>query len=211
MSLQDDSARDSVRSYAEPWVAASPFVSEAAEEEQAPIDPWYQGYTPFVEGREPEEMYTQEADWESDLAALEAESPFQHTFEQPGVLTADAEMERAEAFEDEFAFEEPGIIRGDNRVRVKKTDGVPWRWICKISTKDNQGRYYSDGTGVLISHKHVLTAAHVVYPEYIDPYNYSVEVIPALNEGDEPFSTYTLSAKPKIPKNYDPKAQDHLD
>src|SRR5829696_5160184 len=233
MSQRDDhSARDPVRLPAEPWVAESPFVGEAAEMEQAPVDPWYQGYTPFVEGWE--EMYAQEAEEEDHSAELEdeepaeafyeltdeaselwrteeAESPFQHTFEQPWVLTTGAEMEEAEAFEDEFAFEEPGIIAGENRVRVKKTDGVPWRWICKISIKDNQGRYSTGGTGVLISHRHVLTAAHVVYPEHIDPYNYSVEVTPALNEGDEPFGTYSLSAKPKIPKNYDPKAQDHLD
>src|SRR5215207_5903337 len=183
MSSQDDPARDPVRLHEEWWAAESPFVGEVvAEEERAPIHPWYRGYTPFVEGRELEEMYAPEAEWEAHLT-----------------------------FEDEFAFEEPGIIRGENRVRDKKTDGVPWRWICKISIKDNQGRYSTGGTGVLISHRHVLTAAHVVYPEHIDPYNYSVEVTPALNEGDEPFGTYSLSAKPKIPKNYDPKAQDHLD
>src|SRR5215210_313590 len=82
MPPQDDSARDPVRLPAARWAAESPFVGEAAAEEQAPIHPWYQGYTPFVEGRELEEMYAQEAEWEAHLAALEAESPFQHTFEQ---------------------------------------------------------------------------------------------------------------------------------
>jgi monoamine oxidase len=80
MPPHDDSARDPVRLHEEPWAAESPFISEAAAGEQAPIDPWYQGYTLFVEGRELEETYAPEAVWESDLAALEAESPFQNAF-----------------------------------------------------------------------------------------------------------------------------------
>ena len=183
MSAHGDHARDSVRPYAERWAADSPFVGEAAEEEQqSPVDPWYRSHTPFVEGLETEDRHAPEAEREAPLT-----------------------------FEDEFAFEEPGIIAGENRVRVKKTDGVPWRWICKIALNDRQDRYFAGGTGVLISHRHVLTAAHVVFPEYSDPYNFSVEVIPALDGGDEPFGTYSVSATPRIPKDYDPKAQDHLD
>ena len=74
MTVQDDFARDHFRPYAEQWVAESPYLGDAAEEE-AQIHPWYQGYTPFVEGRELEETLGLEAEWESDLAALEAESP----------------------------------------------------------------------------------------------------------------------------------------
>ena len=66
MSAQDDYARDPVRPPAERWAADSPFVSEAVAEEQAPIHPWYQGYTPFVEGRELEETYTPEAEWDPE-------------------------------------------------------------------------------------------------------------------------------------------------
>jgi glutamyl endopeptidase len=184
MPPQDDPARGpALRPHADLWAGESPFVGEAAAEEQVPIDPWYEDHTPFAEGRELEETYA------APQAGREAHL----------------------AFEDEFAFEEPGIIAGENRVRVKKTDGVPWRWICKIAIKDRQDRYFAGGTGVLISPRHVLTAAHVVYPEYTDPYNYSVEVIPALDGGDEPFGTHSLSATPRMPKNYDPKAQDHLD
>ena|GEM_PF-2131506 len=138
-----------------------------------------------------------------------AESPFQSVFEQ-GRGRADSPV-TPEFEEESFSEAETGVINGDNRVRIKDTVGVPWRWICKITIKDNRGRYHSGGTGVLISDRHVLTAAHVVYPEYIDPYSYSIEVTPALNDGDEPFGTYSLSAKPKIPKNYDPNEDDHLD
>ena len=78
MSAQDDSASVPVRPYTDRWVAESPFVGEAAAEEQAPNHPWYQGYTPFVESRE--EMYGPEAKWGSDQAASEAERPFKGTF-----------------------------------------------------------------------------------------------------------------------------------
>ena len=47
-----------------------------------------------------------------------------------------------------------------------------------------------------------MTAAHVVYPEYVDPYEHSLEVIPALDWGDQPFGAYGVSKKPKIPKRY---------
>jgi hypothetical protein len=74
MPAQDDSAREPVRLHAEHWVAESPFIGEAAEE-QAPIDPWYEGYTPFVEGRELEEMHGPEAEKEDHITE-DGETPF---------------------------------------------------------------------------------------------------------------------------------------
>jgi V8-like Glu-specific endopeptidase len=153
--------------------------------------------------------------WHDRWAApeLQLESPFQSAFEEGAVLSP--EKEQPEPFDEGelFSESEAGIIDGDNRVRVKKTVGVPWRWICKVSLKDNRNRYHSGGTGVLVSDRHVLTAAHIVYEEYTDPYKYSIEVTPALGdeEKDEPFDSYAVSAKPKIPRKYDPKAKDHLD
>jgi hypothetical protein len=95
MSSQDGSARDPVRPYADPWVAGSPFVDEAAvEEERAPIHPWYQGHTPFMDGWELGEMYAPEAEWEAPLRAPGLGSPPGHAFEQGRTSLPTAELVR---------------------------------------------------------------------------------------------------------------------
>ena len=153
---------------------------------------------------------------------LEVESAYLSAFEQQWAPPGIGETE-SEAFEnnfahlneyehsDEFEFEEPGIIAGDNRVRVKDTTGVPWRWICKIDIADSRGRPAGSGTGVLVSSKHVLTAAHVVYDAYKNMQQYTVTVIPALNDLDEPFDRYALASKPRIRQEYNLTADDSLD
>ena len=102
--------------------------------------------SPFLE----RELFTEqgEDEWQGRLSALEAEGAFQSAFEQLWAQPEAGETENAEAFGDEFEFEEPGIIDGDNRVRVKDTTGVPWRWICKIDVADSRGRPAGSGTGV---------------------------------------------------------------
>ena len=134
MSPQDDSARDPVRLPAKRWVPESPFVGEAAAEEQAPIDPWYQGHTPFVEGREREEMYAPEAEWEWDLAALEAEGPFQSAFEQgrtglsePEELEEEFVEEKERADADDYA-----LHRGDLSERATFADHEFWNLAATL-------------------------------------------------------------------------------
>ena len=118
--------------------------------------------------------------------------------------------ESLESFEAPFAYEEHGVISGENRVRVQNTTGVPWRWICKIRVEDSRRRLIGQGTGVLVSDRHVLTAAHVVYAAYKNMRQHTITVIPALNDLDEPFGSYAVSTKPKIRREYDPTASGSL-
>lgn len=147
-----------------------------------------------------------------DAAALAAESLFRRAFEQvdevPGAMPDEAP---APADETPVFGGETGVIDGENRVRVTPTTGVPWRWICKVAVKGNRESQPGGGTGVLVSRRHVLTAAHVVYEAAQNMQNFSIDVTPALDYGDEPFDTYRVSARPKLPRNYRPDAANHLD
>jgi hypothetical protein len=81
MSPRDDFTSDSVQSYAEQWVAETPFLQtltpdqeedpRVAHEQEAPVvNSWYESETPFREGQELEGGYGLEAE---DLAELLAE------------------------------------------------------------------------------------------------------------------------------------------
>src|SRR5205807_10163621 len=75
--------------------------------------------TPFLN----EELFRSQAEdeWQGHLSPLVFESPFLGTFKHPGTQPDSVEMQNAEAFEDEFDLEEPGVIQDDDRVRVKET------------------------------------------------------------------------------------------
>src|SRR5713226_9985719 len=162
--------------------------------------------SPFLD----QELFVESGDPKSErrAAALAAGSPFQSAFEE-GWRSFDAlEKEHSESFSEEpFSEAETGVIDGDNRVRITPTTGVPWRWICKVEVTPNNGRP-NGGTGVLVSNRHVLTAAHVVHEASRNMQNFSIQIIPALDYGDEPFASYAVTAKPKLPGNYDPDAED---
>jgi murein DD-endopeptidase MepM/ murein hydrolase activator NlpD/peptidoglycan hydrolase-like protein with peptidoglycan-binding domain/3D (Asp-Asp-Asp) domain-containing protein len=134
MSAQDDSARDPVRLPAARWAAESPFVGEAAAEEQAPIHPWYQGYTLFVEGRELEEMYAPEAEWEAPLTASEMENPFGHAFEQGRTSLSEPEELKEEFVEEEerASAGDYAFYRGDLSERGTFADHESWNLAATL-------------------------------------------------------------------------------
>ena len=154
-----------------------------------------------------------EHEWEPRAAALASESPFQSAFAQEDRERFDSpETEEPGSFDEApFSEGEAGVIKGEDRKRVTPTVGVPWRWICKIELKDNKGRKVGSGTGVLVSDSHVLTAAHVVYEATQNKQLVSIRVIPALDHGVEPFGSSSVSAIPRLPRNYSPDAANSLD
>lgn len=87
--------------------------------------------------------------------------------------------------------------------KVRDTSTVPFRWLCKISIFKN-GRYDSGGSGVLISDRHVLTAAHVVYDVIRDPTQFSLTVTLGLS-GDQ----FPAAKKPDVSSQYKSGSLDH--
>src|SRR5215467_10207211 len=74
----------------------------------------------------------------------------------------------AELEEENQLSEEPclGIIGNDDRRPVAQAWDIPYRWICQISTTRRKGgvqqKFGPAGTGILISPRFVLTAAHIL-------------------------------------------------
>jgi GH25 family lysozyme M1 (1,4-beta-N-acetylmuramidase)/V8-like Glu-specific endopeptidase len=83
-----------------------------------------------------------------------------------------------------------GIIGGDDRKRITPTTGLPWRWICHIEPREfSSNKAEEAGTGFLISNRHVLTAAHVVWKAFKNRQLHTVTVRPALDYNKEPFDS----------------------
>jgi V8-like Glu-specific endopeptidase len=114
-----------------------------------------------------------------------------------------------------------GIYGKDDRTPVANTLNIPYRWICHlfIQQRDSNGVVTNSGaTGILVSPRHVLTAAHVISSSKPDNRNLLVttkaEVIrvsPARDASDTPFGTLGVSSwvtspnwnSTKMPPSYD--------
>lgn len=101
------------------------------------------------------------------------------------------------------APEDVGVIGADDRVRITPTTDTPWRWMCHIALEDLHGKSEGHGSGVLISDRHVLTAAHVVFDIAHDRQLHFAQVRPGLDYTNEPFSSSTVARVRVCPK-FDP-------
>jgi V8-like Glu-specific endopeptidase len=86
---------------------------------------------------------------------------------------------------------------GENSLQsVRDSTAVPFRWICQVVATMANGQI-STGTGFLVGPRHVLTCAHVIYPQDPDdarPYRTkSIMVYPARHGAREPYSGHTAN------------------
>ena len=86
-------------------------------------------------------------------------------------------------------FDVPESVCGrDDRVRIRATTRVPWRWVCQLIITRRDGRR-SRCTGWLIAPRTVMTAGHCLYSHAAGGWARRIEVIPGMDANHRPFGS----------------------
>lgn len=80
------------------------------------------------------------------------------------------------------------VIGRDDRIRIHNTTSYPWRAICSLRIKANDGTNWI-GTGFLVGPRIVVTAGHVVYMRKHGGWAKEIEVIPGRNGSARPYGS----------------------
>ena len=94
------------------------------------------------------------------------------------------------------------------RVQRRIALEIPYRWVCRLEVYDNDlKRTVAYGSGLLISDRHVLTSARVIYGFSKDRRRYSVRVAPGYEFGKEAFGAVT-AGRGRVSPRFSPDAKD---
>ncbi len=178
-----------------------------------------------------------ESDSEADLAHMDmATSRIEDTSHRPiheledGEIVAARDIAGVEEVEDDALKATPipagplnlkcghvgyyGIL--GRRQKVPDSTAIPYRWVCQliITRRDSNGKTtMAVGSGVLVSPKHVLTAAHWIKWAERDNRNLwvsyettSIRVVPGRYDEDTPFGSAFAKLNMKVAPRWDPKA-----
>lgn len=80
------------------------------------------------------------------------------------------------------------ILGKDDRIRINKTQDIPWRRLCALRITFPTGAVYR-GTGFLIGPRAVATAGHCVYLHSQGGWARKVEVIPGSSGAAKPYGS----------------------
>jgi glutamyl endopeptidase len=89
-------------------------------------------------------------------------------------------------------YRHESTLGADERKRVHETDKFPWRTICQLHIFSRTGDEFV-GTGWLIGPRTIVTAGHCLYMAELGGWADRIEVSPARNGNDRPFSTISTT------------------
>lgn len=89
-------------------------------------------------------------------------------------------------------YRHESTLGADERKRVHETDKYPWRTICQLHIFSRTGEQFV-GTGWLIGPRTIVTAGHCLYMAELGGWADRIEVTPARNGNDRPFSSISTT------------------